>query len=73
MGLSHTLLKLEPGSALGAGTLRKFLEISCDDTPVKLKIGDVLVDVREVRQVSTEPGEPILKVLVPVDFPLTTK
>jgi hypothetical protein len=73
MALTNILHKIEPGQVLEAGLLRRFLEISCDDTPIKLKIGDVLVDVREIRQVSTEPGQPVLKVLVPVDFPLTTK
>jgi hypothetical protein len=56
MALTNILHKIEPGQVLEAGLLRRFLEISCDDTPIKLKIGDVLVDVREIRQVSTEPG-----------------
>jgi hypothetical protein len=71
--MSSMLHKVEPGKPLEAGLLRKYLEISCDDTPIKVKIGDVLVDVREIRQMSTGPGEPMIKVLVSVDFPISTK
>ena len=73
MGLSTTVLKLDPGVRLDAATLARFLSISHPDTPIVIKIGDALVEVREIRQVTTNPGEPVLKVLVPVDFSFTTK
>jgi hypothetical protein len=73
MGLSTTLFKAADGEVVDADTLRKFLEISHKDTPIMLKIGDTLVAVREIRHVFGDPGTPVMKVLVPVDFVITSK
>lgn len=71
--LSTTLLTVSPDQQLKAETLKRFLSITHDETPIMIKIGNKFVAVREVRQVSFGPGEPVAKVLVPVDFALETK
>lgn len=71
MGFSTTLFRAE-GPLLNK-VLRAFAINSHDDTPIKIKIGDAYVDVKEVRQVTFGPGEPVCKVLVPVDFTTETK
>ena len=73
MAISTTLLKIEPDQHLKAETLKQLLSIAHNETPIVIKIGDKLIPVREIRQVSTGPGEPVLKVLVPVDFTFETK
>lgn len=69
--LSTTLLKLT-GPLLNK-VLAQFCSITHEDTPIKIKIGDKFYDVREIRQVSFGPGEPVCKVLVPVDLTIETK
>ena len=71
--LSTTILKNEAEQPLLAKTLKALLDTVHDDSPIMIKIGEKYVQVREWRQCSFGPGEPVAKVLVPVDFPIETK
>ena len=74
MALSTTILQQPVGESLTAKTLKALLECVHDDTPIKIKIGDTFLDIREWRQVSgADVGPTVLKVLVPVDFTINTK
>ena len=69
MALSTTLHKQPEGEPLSAKTLKAFLSITHDDTPIKIKIGDTFYDIREFRQVTDATVDSrTMKVLVPVDF-----
>lgn len=71
--LSTTILKNEPEQPLLASTLKALLNTVHDDSPILIKLGDSYVHVKEWRQCSFGPGEPVAKVLVPVDFITVTK
>lgn len=73
MGLSTTIFKCNEGEPLTGASLRALVNGGTlhDDTPIMIKIGDALVHVREWRHVTVDDG--VAKVLVPVDFPFTTK
>lgn len=71
--LSTTILNLAPEQPLLAKQLKALLETVHDDSPILIKVGDSYVHVREWRQCSFGPGEPVAKVLVPVDFQTITK
>lgn len=67
-----TVLSAPLGDDLTVGELLSVLSMSHPDLPVRLKIGDKLVSIKDVRQVSTGPGEPVLRVLTASDFVLST-
>ena len=71
MPLSTTLQKFE--APMLASDVKQLLGCTHDDSPIMIKLGDKFVHVREFRQVSFGPGEPVCRVLVPVDFSVETK
>jgi predicted TIM-barrel enzyme len=74
MALSTTLKTQPEGEPVTAKTLKAFLSITHDDTPIMIKIGDTYHNIREIRQVTDSAvSGSVLKVLVPVDFTLVTK
>lgn len=59
---------------MSARALRALLTVSHDDTPIKIKIGNTLYDIREFRQVTDATvSNSVMKVLVPIDIHLLTE
>lgn len=74
MILSTTILQQPEREPLTAKTLRALLESCHDDTPIMVKIGDTLCNIREWRQVTNVAvSNNVMKVIVPVDPVLITK
>jgi len=63
----------KPDQPLLASQLKALLDNVHNDSPILIKIGEQFVHVKEWRQCSFGPGQPVVKVLVPVDFNTVTK
>lgn len=64
MKLSTSLLKQEPGVSMKNGMVKDILNLYCSDCLVKVIVDGELRDIKEVRQVSTGTGEPIIHAFV---------